>query len=81
MIIGDTLNIQIPESKRQIKYVTDIIPHPNYDEITSFNDIGILKVVGFFSNTVTFSPVLLSTVTPVTNQNCSVAGWGVLEYV
>jgi hypothetical protein len=76
-MMADDLSIQSRDASnnRQIRFVTHIFIHPDYDDWTFANDIGVVRASVPFYSTPTLRPLPRSPQTPADNEACQLAGW------
>lgn len=81
--MGDDLEVSaIPSNPgRQVRQVSHIFVHLEYNSESYVNDIAVIRVLEAFYVTLTFYPVELTFETPVNDLRCAVAGWGAVKEV
>jgi len=80
-VMGNSLTVSpLYNSNNQSRDATHVFVHPQYNLNSLINDIAIIRVSPSFTSTNSFYPTIRINETPVTNYNCSVAGWGTLSY-
>jgi hypothetical protein len=84
LLLGQTdLNSAIWSPERQVIDIVNVLPHPKYDNVTAYYDIGLIFAAKDINFTNSIQPIYLQR--PSTSQfNCSkqfdrefaLAGWG-----
>lgn len=61
---------------RQVRSVSNIYIHPNYDTVNYFNDIALIRVNISFAYTTYVQPACLPVTDPTADDEVIIAGWG-----
>lgn len=76
-VIAGDVNLVSRTIRREVRNVTHLFVHPNYNRVTSNNDLAVIRVDSSypeFHNTI--EPALISAVIFPDNTDCLYAGWG-----
>jgi trypsin len=78
-VMGDDLTIiKVSNPGRQVRKVLHIFRHPMYNHWEATNDIAVLKVEKFKeTNSLSVAPYAYES--PITGDQCHLAGWGVTK--
>lgn len=77
-VVAGELDLSEDSGSEQVRQVTGIIPHPNYDEATMRNDIAILQIEPHFELNNHVQPIKLPK-RNFTSNRVVVSGWGITE--
>ena len=64
-----------------VRYVTKIIPHPDYDPYTLENDLAILILEEAVTKNVAIQPIALNQNNTANGTSCTITGWGTTVFV
>ncbi|XP_055587686.1 trypsin alpha-3-like [Uranotaenia lowii] len=76
-VIAGDVNLVVPTIRREVRNVTHLFVHPNYNRLTGNNDLAVIRVNNpfpEFHNTI--EPTLINNRVLADNTQCQFAGWG-----
>lgn len=76
--MGDDLTISVESGNpnRQIRGVSHVFVHPQYNLYTYDHNVAVIRSDVNFTVSTTFNPVSRAQDSPPVNTQCSIAGWG-----
>ncbi len=81
--MGDDLSLSVETGNlnRQLRGVSHVFVHPEFNIATNDNNIAVIRVNASYTTSGTFNPVSRPDDSPPVNTQCSVAGWGSISDV
>ncbi|XP_062542478.1 serine protease 1-like [Armigeres subalbatus] len=76
-VIAGDVNLVPATSRREIRNVTHLFVHPNYNRLTGNNDLAVIRLGTLYpENHNTIEPAVINTRVLADNTQCLYAGWG-----